>query len=101
MDRKPYVYEPDECFDLGEGGEHPIQITALIDEDSRCGRTFRSVNIVCAIVTTDIPDADGKLATLNVTQKILSSPNSRERWEEEIYAAYKKPIEREWDEVGS
>lgn len=99
MDRKPFIYNPDECFDLGGAGEYPIQITALIDEDSIHGKTFRSVNIVRAIVTTDVPDEHGNPVSLDVTKKIIASPYSRERWEQDIYSAYRRKAEKEWSEV--
>lgn len=94
MAMKPYSYLPDELYDLGGAGEHPITLTAWIDTDTEFGRERKSVNIVSAVVKVTYGDL---VQELDITRAVLGSPYSRELWEDEIWNSYKASLERSWD----
>jgi hypothetical protein len=96
MSQTPYTHNPDELFDLGEAGEHPITFSCWIycEPDRK-----PQVRFMKAIV--DVTYSGQRTQRLDVTPHILASPWTRERWEDEIIQAFenaREKTERDYDE---
>ncbi|NJO55740.1 MAG: hypothetical protein HC834_04560 [Rhodospirillales bacterium] len=91
MRRKPYVYEAEEFFDLGDAGEHPITFTSLVSIEYEVGANRGSVSILKAEVSIDL---GGQTQKLDVTSKIKESPymrkNGRARFLRTILAGWRR-----------
>ncbi len=95
MSHTPFTYTPEEYFDCGWLGEHPITFISWIDQEP--GSRPR-VNIASAIVEIFYGDIKQEV---DATAHIMANAFDRARWEEEILSAYenaKEKLERDFDE---
>lgn len=96
MSTVPFTYEPDELFDLGDIGEHPILFTTWIETEPDRRPIVKFMRAIVDLICKG--ESVGKL---DVTRFIMQSPVARERWESEILSAYakaKEKLERDYDE---
>lgn len=93
-ERVPYIYTPDEYFDMGAAGEHPPEFLALIGEDYINGKHVRSVDIKRVVVKIKFDGID--VQELDITPKIVGGITCGD-WEEEIFKSYKASKQAEWN----
>lgn len=92
---KLFTFCPDEFYDCGGLGEHPVTFTAWIDEDEIGSRTYKTVNITLATIEFRF---GSQIQVLDITKKVKDSSYTREIWEEKIYASYCSIRQRKWEE---
>lgn len=91
--KRPYFFQPDEFFNFGLAGEHPVTFLAWID-DSEHGKE-PSVSILKVFVT---PTFQSETKEWDITNAIKIYPARQERYEEEIRKDFLKQKHKDYGE---
>lgn len=85
-----FIYN-EEYIDLGEIGEHELQITAMIQYEP-----FLAVQPSISIMgATALISLGGKITSLDVTEKIRGNSE----WEDRIRVVYEGQRDEEWEAI--
>lgn len=87
MKRSSFKFIPEEYFDCGDLGEHPIQFHAWVREDSHGdGSTRVGVDILIATVLFNAGD---HTVLIPATSRLRELPATLRKYEEEIIQAWR------------
>jgi|SRR6185437_11002609 len=90
IERKPYFFQPDDYYDCGELGEHPVQFTAWVrylDAETRPLVTITAAQILATF---------GRHAQLiDLLPKLQADAGEMLKWQLAITRDYLKARERE------
>lgn len=90
--KRPFDYEPEEYFDCGIAGEHPVLFKAWID-DQREGPSH--VSILCVLIYPTISNPKGQV--WDITEEIKKYPERLRAYEDEIRAHFENAKEKDWE----
>ncbi len=89
--RRPFPYEPDESFDFGFAGEHPVQFLAWIDDSL----TPTQVDILRVTVR---PTYAHSHTEWDVTPAVKSCREREIRYQDEIREAFENAKRKDYEE---
>lgn len=89
--RRPFTYIPDEYFDFGFAGEHPVTFLAWVD-DREPG--IASVSIIKVWITPTFRCEGSN--EWDITAKIKQYPERERRYEDEIRADFEKAKDKDY-----
>lgn len=95
--KRPYFYTPDEYFEFGLAGEHPVEFTCWIgDEEPGYKLPVRIHRVVIKFTFKDPCRQE-----VDITERIRKDSYLMERYEDEIRADFLAKREKDWEREGA
>lgn len=91
--KRPFFFQPEEYFDFGLAGEHPVQFICWIGDETPGYKIPVTIHRVLVNPTFKDP----KDQVWDITEEIKKYPGRLERYEDEAREAFLSARERDWE----
>ncbi len=97
LPKRPFYFTPEDYFDFGFMGEHPVEFTCWIGDEIPGYKLPVRIHRVVVKLTFKNP----KEQEVDFTEEFHKYAERVERYEDEVRADYLSKREKDWDEVGA